>query len=279
MRPYYYLGNQRALTQLSNGLPFFVNTMDAGITTWIILGGTWENFVDDILCALARPGDRFLDAGANLGYYTIKIANIVGPQGRVVSFEPNPELYEFLEQNVSINGFSGRCTVHRVALGSGPGQANLVFDYANMGGGTMVGAGAKPPRSVSVEVEVVAGDTRLGAGAAFDLIKFDIEGAEPFAARGLAKTLEASSHAPIIVEINPPMWCMAGSFEEQLRLFTAGRSLAFEICHDGLLEPNDLGNPQVVQHLKSRAECAYFLIMPENHWAVADMQSRCRVPT
>lgn len=275
MRPYYYLGKQRALTQLSNGLPFFVNTMDAGITTWIILGGTWENFVDDILCALARPGDRFLDAGANLGYYTIKIANIVGPTGRVVSFEPNPELYPFLEQNVSINGFSGRCEVHRLALGSGDGHARLVFDYSNMGGGTLLHAQATPTDAVEVEVSVVAGDAVL-SGQAFDLLKFDVEGAEPLAARGLAQTLAASAHAPIVVEINPAMWSMHGPFEDHLQLFTQGRKLAFEICHDGLLEQTDLTDPAMVQRLVSRPDCAYFLLMPDNHWAVADMLGRCR---
>ena len=66
MRPYYYLGTNWALTQLSNGLPFFVNTDDRGISTWIVLGGTWENFVDDIMQDILRPNDVCLDVGANL---------------------------------------------------------------------------------------------------------------------------------------------------------------------------------------------------------------------
>ena len=90
-RPYYYLGKNWALTLLSNGLPFFVNTDDHGIATWIILGGTWENFVDDVLCAYAQPGMTVLDIGANLGYYTIKLADRIGPQGHLHAFEPNPE--------------------------------------------------------------------------------------------------------------------------------------------------------------------------------------------
>lgn len=275
MRPYYYLGNQRALTQLANGLPFFVNTMDAGITTWIILGGTWENFVDDVLCALARPGDRFLDAGANLGYYTVKIANLVGPTGRVVSFEPNPELYGFLEQNVSINGFSGRCEVHRLALGDRGGNARLVFDYANMGGGTLMQTHEKAANSVAIEVCVVAGDSVI-ANKAFDLLKFDVEGAEPLAAKGLAETLAASAHAPIVIEINPAIWSEHGNFADQLRLFTQGRDLSFEICHDGFLEQTNLSDGTSLQRLIARPDCAYFLLMPRDHWAAGDMLGRCR---
>ena len=86
MRPYYYLGNRRGLTRLASGEPFFVNTSDHGITSWIIMGGTWETFVDDILSNIVRPGDRVLDAGANQGYYTIRLGTIVGPEVRVVAF-------------------------------------------------------------------------------------------------------------------------------------------------------------------------------------------------
>src|SRR5262245_54360926 len=104
-RMYCYLGGNRALTQLSTGQPFFVNTDDRGIATWIMLGGIWETFVDDVLCRLARPGMNFLDIGANMGYYSVKIGGLIGPSGKIFSFEPNPEIYPFLKDNMEVNGF------------------------------------------------------------------------------------------------------------------------------------------------------------------------------
>ena len=137
MRPYYYLGQNWGLTQLSTGDPFFVNTDDRGITTWIILGGTWENFVDDVLTRIARPGEVFLDVGANMGYYTVKIGKKVGPAGRVYSFEPNAELFPFVRENISINGMNGWAKVFPLAVGAEPGWSRLTFDYSNMGGGSL----------------------------------------------------------------------------------------------------------------------------------------------
>jgi len=126
-RPYYYLGHGRGLTQLSTGHPFFVNTRDRGITTWIILGGVWETFVDDVLCALARPGGIFLDVGANQGYYSVKLGHLVGPAGAGFSFEPNPELYAVLADNVDINGLSARVRTFPLAAGDAPGRSVLHF--------------------------------------------------------------------------------------------------------------------------------------------------------
>ena len=77
-RPYFYLGGNWGLTRLSTGEPFFVNTNDRGITPWIIMGGKWETFVDDIMQELLREGDICLDIGANMGYYTIKMLSKIG---------------------------------------------------------------------------------------------------------------------------------------------------------------------------------------------------------
>ena len=137
MRPYFYLGDHRALTRLSTDEFFYVYTEDRSITPWILLGGHWEVFVDDLLCALARPGDVFVDVGANLGYYTVKIGARVGAAGRVHSFEPNPLMYGFLFDNVEINGLTGRTALHRAAAGGQAGEAWFSFKRREPGGGVV----------------------------------------------------------------------------------------------------------------------------------------------
>lgn len=136
-RPYFYLGGNWALTQLSTGHLFYVNTDDRQITPWIISGGSWENFVDDIIWEYIQPGMTVIDIGANLGYYTIKMGLKVGPNGRVFSFEPNPQLVPFIAQNIAINGFDSRCTLFATAVGDRIGKSELVVNAGCLGGAQM----------------------------------------------------------------------------------------------------------------------------------------------
>jgi FkbM family methyltransferase len=271
MRPYYYLGGQRALTQLSNGLPFFVNTRDRGITSWIILGGTWENFVDDLICGVTREGDRVLDAGANQGYYSVKLGHIVGPEGRVVAFEPNPELFGVLQSNVDINGFASRTTLHRKALGEASKRAQFRFGYDNMGGGSIVDDLAKG--DISIDVDVVRGDEILPPDSVFDVFKFDIEGNEPNAALGLVEVISRSPRAAIIVEISPAEWLKVGDFAEILARFSGVNRIGFEIGHDGFLDRLNINEPATMSR---RTDMFYALLLPPDHWAIDFVEGRCR---
>lgn len=274
MRPYYYLGNRRGLTRLASGEPFFVNTSDHGITSWIIMGGTWENFVDDILSNIVRSGDRVLDAGANQGYYTIRLGTIVGPEGRVVAFEPNPELYELLEVNVDINAYRSRCQLFRKALGEQSGTAQLTFGYNNMGAGTIAPQLAHGTQAV--DVEVVRGDDVLAPDTVFDVMKFDVEGFEPEAAAGLGGVIARSPHAAIVLEVFAPAWRRSGNLIEVLERFTLGSKLAFEIGHDGFLQMLRLDDAGAVARLESRDDPFYVLLVPEDHWAIDFISSKVR---
>jgi len=258
MRPYYYLGGNWALTQLSNGLPFFVNTHDRGIATWIILGGTWENFVDDVLCALAAPGQTFVDVGANLGYYTIKVGNLVGPNGRVFSFEPNPELFPFLAENISINGFAGRISAHRLAAGAVTGHSTLHFTYSNMGGGHVdLPDGRSAAGGVTVGITPL--DDMLPPDCTVDLIKIDAEGFEPLIFQGMEGILGRSPGAAIVTEVSIAHWQRFGDPPELLDRVRGARRL-YLIGHDGKLTPIKIAD------LRSRVSpefVSYVLLLPD----------------
>src|SRR5882762_8210273 len=69
-----------------------------------------------------KPGDLFVDVGANIGFYTIWAALRVGPEGRVFSFEPNPLATAFLERNIELNELRN-VNLYHVALGGSDGMA------------------------------------------------------------------------------------------------------------------------------------------------------------
>ncbi|MCP5397338.1 MAG: FkbM family methyltransferase [Sphingomonadaceae bacterium] len=259
------------MTQLAHGEPFFVDTRDTGITPWIILGGTWETFVDPILCGVTRLGDRVLDAGANQGYYAVKLGRIVGPGGHLATFEPNPAMADVLRANLAINALEGHSMVYQQALGAEAGLATLRFDPAFAGSASLSDAMARGEERI--KVEVVRGDDVLSADTAFDVMKFDIEGFEPQAALGLAAVLGRSAGAAIVIEITPKEWRNCGNFAEILERFTWGHRVGFEICHDGLLERLDLTDTGA---LAGRAEAFYALLLPQDHWAMDFARSKLR---
>lgn len=237
MRPYYYLGRNRALTRLSSGQPFFVHTADRGISPWIIMGGVWETFVDDVLCTLLRPADVFLDVGANMGYYTVKAGSIVGPQGRVFAFEPNPDLFPVLLDNIDINGFNGRVTPFALAAGAEAGSSRLRVNPTNMGGGWVAAPGspgASAPDGLRIDIERV--DALLPPGTVADVVKIDTEGFEPLVLRGMAETLARSPSCALVVEISLLQWRQYGDPFAILAQLTESRRL-FLIPHQGALVP------------------------------------------
>ncbi len=141
-----------------------------------------------------KPGDTFVDVGANVGFYSLLAASIVGNAGRVVAVEPNPRALRKLRQTIARNGLTN-VRVEDVALGRTRGTLNLSF---------LAGADNDTPTLVagdggeSVPVRVVtlnelADDTGLGR---VHYLKMDVEGYEPDVLAGASALLaEGRIHA------------------------------------------------------------------------------------
>jgi FkbM family methyltransferase len=100
-----------------------------------------------ILQKLIQPGMTVLDVGGNLGLYTILISRLVGGTGRVVSFEPDPDLFALLQTNTALNG----CTnvgAHNLALGRKRDRLVLRKMILNSGDNTLASGQGKAENSV-----------------------------------------------------------------------------------------------------------------------------------
>src|SRR6516162_2030081 len=106
-RPYYYLGNRQAMIELHDGSPFLIDTESLDVSTDLIRHGRWEEWIERHVISSVSRGSVFVDAGANVGYYSVVVGRVVGPAGRVYAFEPNPSLYRLLRKNFFINGLRG----------------------------------------------------------------------------------------------------------------------------------------------------------------------------
>ena len=89
----------------------------------IMTHGVWEPHIVQYLRYFVRPGQTCLDIGANAGYHSILLADLVGPTGRVVAFEPNPVVLPKLRTNISLNpGIASTIRLEEVALSDTPAR-------------------------------------------------------------------------------------------------------------------------------------------------------------
>ena len=183
-------------TKLFTQQSMFVDDSDS---LGLIVNGIFEPEETKSIMGLVKPGDRFLDIGANVGYYTVLAAELVESAGRVFAIEPNDANFEILNANTLYWQKEGRVQVFRTALSDEAGSANLFLNSRNGGMHRMYSSVVCTHKSVPVTV--VTGDAlRLEP---LDLIKIDIEGFEPRALRGLQQTLQQSPRVKILSEFSP----------------------------------------------------------------------------
>ena len=153
--------------------------------------GSYEYAKQKAFSAAIRRGYCVYDLGANVGFYSLLASVLVGPEGRVFSFEPVPRNLEFLRRHLELNGASN-CSVWDVAVGRSVGTAN--FDLgpnASMGHLAVESNGTLSVRTVTLDSLVASGKLPPP-----NLIKCDIEGGEYDALMGASDILV--KHGPTI---------------------------------------------------------------------------------
>lgn len=205
--------------------------------------------------ALLHPGDAMIDAGANIGLFTVLAAACVGPGGRVIACEPSKSTMDLLRQNVDRNGFEW-VELREVALAERPGRLEMqVFEP---GSGFSSFAPADSSRARTVEVEVTTLDQV--AGELLDrtrVVKLDVEGAELRALQG-ASALFDRARPDFIVEVEPEHLARQGSSPADVQaLFDDAGYVAYEIAERGLLPirgswERPAGDPNIVVRPRER---------------------------
>jgi len=146
-----------------------------------------------------RPGDVFVDVGANIGLFTLIAAMCVGPTGRVFAFEPTTVTFERLVNNVRLNDFKNVTSV-KLALSDANGQRELVrstdgFDAWNSLATPTMGKVFSKECVHAVAWDQYAGQHHLGG--AVTMMKIDVEGWENRVLAGGEETF-ARIDAPVL---------------------------------------------------------------------------------
>jgi FkbM family methyltransferase len=191
------------IKELPDGGRIFVDLADHAIGL-AIARGRYEPDEAELVRRVVRPGQVALDLGANIGYFTILLAGLVGPTGRVYAFEPLERNAVLLDRSVRENRFEERVVLVRAAVGERGGRAQLLAVRDGLNSGTAFLSDDPPGAWLGYDahvVPVVALDEYEFAGR-LGFVKMDVEGAERLAVRGARARLR-SDRPVLLAELNP----------------------------------------------------------------------------
>ncbi len=186
----------------------------------IYLFDTYEKNCMRWLRKCLRPGMVFVDAGANLGIYSLTAASCVGQKGEVHAFEPHPENFDRLARNRALNpDLQSIVRINRLGLGQSF-ETTLLYHSTLSQSGLPSAVRRFEKDETSCEMNVTSLDAYADANGlhAIDLLKIDIEGYEMQALLGAQRLLSQKRPMTVIIELN----------EETARM--AGTSVQEEIC-------------------------------------------------
>ena len=172
-----------------------------------------EKVTTNIIKQILNENETYLDLGANIGYFSLLASKIVGPNGKVFAFEPEPRNFKFLTINRGLNNYSQLTLVNKAASNI-DGRTSLYICPYDTGHHTInqndgiksytTNIDYQPEKISSLEIETVTIDKFLGTNGVtkVDLIKMDVEGAELLAFKGMGNTLK-NINLKMIIEFFP----------------------------------------------------------------------------
>jgi FkbM family methyltransferase len=159
--------------------------------------GSYEIPVQEVLAQYLKPGDVFYDIGANVGFFTVIGAKLVGSAGQVYAFEPEPRNAETLRHNIQINHFT-QVTAIEKAVSCTTGQEKLkLADYC--GGHALASVDTQIDYNNTLTVKTVSIDSFVEQAKIKppNFVKIDVEGAEIDVLKGMIQTIH--KYQPTII--------------------------------------------------------------------------------
>ncbi len=199
-----YLGDRAALCRILGRYKFYVSTLDCGFGSHVLLDGFWEMWLTIFVARTVKPGMVVADIGANFGYYTLLLADLVGGDGHVHAVEPNPEVASFLRRTIALNGFGRRTSIAEAAAGISDGsELTLYVPHGEPKNATVVPAAKEigPDAGSLHSVKSMSMDRILAKCQRVDFLKIDAEGAEQEIIAGMGRVLERFQPA-MVLEFN-----------------------------------------------------------------------------
>lgn len=181
-----------------DGHTFYINAADTGLTPPLLMHGAFAPTETTLFKRLLEPGMVFVDIGANIGYFTLLAARAVGPTGTVYGFEPDDEHHMLLEKNAKRNNYTNIVAV-KMAASDTIGTASFYLQKDNLCAHSLL----PDATSTEVKVAVTTLDEYFKTESRVDVIKVDVEGAEPKVMAGMKQVIAANHKIALLTEFFP----------------------------------------------------------------------------
>jgi FkbM family methyltransferase len=196
-----YLGDGVSATYLKNGDMIYVNSNDYGTSADYIDGGEYEPDNLQALFSFLKADTVFLDIGANLGFFSLLVGDRLRRCGKVIAFEPQPNLAELFRRSVYRNQLLDIVTIHPFGLSETPGRFPLWIPKTFRGGARL----GEMPEAIRGDFEEISVETRrlddlVGPEFVCDLVKIDVEGHELSVLNGMRGVVGRSPDIKLLIE-------------------------------------------------------------------------------
>lgn len=162
-----------------------------------------------------KRSDIYIDIGSNIGLFSLHAAQIVGESGKVYAFEPTPDTYERLRQNIDLNKFNDKVITNNLGLSSEKGILTMNITIDGYDAWNTFASSTDVPFQKQLLIPVDTLDNYLKSHNInhddIALIKIDVEGWEVAVIKGAIETLNQLNSPALMVEFTETNLLAAGT--------------------------------------------------------------------
>lgn len=203
----------------------------------IIFSGTYDLPANQLIDMLLKPGMICMDIGANIGHMALHMARKVGPSGKIFAFEPVPDLFERLVENIARNAFGKVISAFELALSDQSGTAILGFANSlteNQGMGSLVNIENEViSLKKQVRTETIDEFVQWMSLTRLDFLKVDIQGAEILLLEGGHEVFSSLSPEMVIEFSSSDLYCFNKSPLDLARILMDYKYRLYQIEKNG----------------------------------------------
>lgn len=206
-----------AMCRVLGTFPMYVDTTDMSVAPHLMMHGFWEIWISQFMAKTIKPGNRCIDVGANLGYFTLLMGLKAGSNGAIQAWEPQQDLANLIAGTAALNGL--QVDLRRAVATDVTSCSLTMRTFPREGIGALRGSaaiGTGGPVENQITVNGYSIDSTEFAKQPVDFIKIDAEGHEPQVWAGCARVRKESPNLKFLIEFSPSGYSDAAGFVDQI---------------------------------------------------------------